>query len=100
MINERGRDLGVVREPQIIETMFMIVVEQAGRQGLAPCDLDNDSGEDVLRVIATAIVWPSREPKTIFVTPEWRRVVISARNVGVRPPRKLVWRQETGWQHA
>lgn len=55
----------------------MLVVAQATQQGLQPIDFDNDDGIDALSAIFMAVT--DRDRELIHVTPEWRRVVISAR---------------------
>lgn len=62
------------------EFILMLGAAQATRQGLTPSDFDTNNGLDALTAIFTA-GFPDWDRDTIFVTPEWRRVVISARRL-------------------
>jgi len=66
-----------------LESIFMLVCAQATFQGLDPSDFDNDHGADAFRAIFTAL--DEREPEVIYVTPEWRRVVVTTRRYRAKP---------------
>lgn len=76
------------------EAVFMLVCAQATRQGLEPVDFDNDQGRDALEAIFLALTPREHDRKVIHVTPTWRRVVISARDIRIVTP------TSTGWQFA
>lgn len=72
------------------EAVFMLVCAQATRQGLEPIDFDNDQGTAALEAIFLALTPRDDRLKVIHVTPTWRRVVISARDI--RAPKPAGWR--------
>jgi hypothetical protein len=74
------------------EAVYMLVGAQATRQGLEPIDFDNDRGTAALEAIFLALT-PVDDRKVIHVTPTWRRVVISARQIRIFGP------TPTGWRH-
>lgn len=59
------------------EYTLMLAAAQATTQGLDPVDFDNEQGVDAFAAIFAMV--SERDRATIHVTPEWRRVVISAR---------------------
>jgi hypothetical protein len=69
----------------------MLGAAQATLQGLAPEDFDNDQGVDAL-VAIFAMLTKEHDRDTIHVTPEWRRVVISARRLKPRRDGERFWR--------
>jgi hypothetical protein len=70
---------------------LMLGAAQATLQGLAPEDFDNDQGVDAL-VAIFAMLTKEHDRDTIHVTPEWRRVVISARRLKPRRDGERFWR--------
>ena len=70
---------------------LMLGAAQATHQGLAPEDFDNDQGIDALTAIF-AMLTKEHDRDTIYVTPEWRRVVISARRLKPRRDGERFWR--------
>jgi len=74
-----------------LEYVYMLVCAQATKQGLQPIDFDNDRGTDAFYAIFLAVRELDR--KLIYVTPEWRRVVISARAKVRWPTRPKGWRK-------
>ncbi len=72
------------------EYVLMLGAAQASQQGLAPEDFDNDKGIDAFTAIFTMLV--GKDEELIRVTPEWRRVVISARRHTPRRDGERSWR--------
>jgi len=72
------------------EYVLMLGAAQASQQSLTPEDFDNDKGSDAFVAIFTMLT--GKDEELIRVTPEWRRVVISARKY---TPRRDV---ERGWR--
>lgn len=70
---------------------LMLGAAQATQQGLAPEDFDNDKGVDAL-VAIFAMLTKEHDRDTIFVTPAWRRVVISARRLRPQRTGERFWR--------
>lgn len=70
---------------------LMLGAAQATLQGLAPEDFDNDKGVDALTAIF-AMLTKEHDRDTIYVTPEWRRVVISARRLKPQRAGERFWR--------
>lgn len=73
---------------------LMLGAAQATQQGLAPVDFDNDNGIDAFTAIF-AMLTKEHDRDTIYVTPEWRRVVISARRLVPRRDGERFWRWKT-----
>lgn len=70
---------------------LMLGAAQATLQGLTPEDFDNDNGIDALTAIFTMLT-KEHDRDTIYVTPEWRRVVISARRLKPQRTGERFWR--------
>lgn len=70
---------------------LMLGAAQATLQGLAPEDFDNDQGIDALTAIF-AMLTKEHDRETIYVTPDWRRVVISARRLKPQRTGERFWR--------
>jgi len=70
---------------------LMLGAAQATLQGLAPEDFDNDKGVDAFTAIF-AMLTKEHDRDTIYVTPEWRRVVISARRLKPSRVGERFWR--------
>lgn len=70
---------------------LMLGAAQATLQGLTPSDFDNDNGVDAFTAIF-AMLTKEHDRDTIHVTPEWRRVVISARRLKPSRTGERFWR--------
>ncbi len=70
---------------------LMLGAAQATQQGLTPDDFDTDNGVDALTAIF-AMLTKEHDRETIYVTPEWRRVVISARRLVPKRDGERFWR--------
>lgn len=70
---------------------LMLGAAQATHQGLTPDDFDNNNGVDAFTAIF-AMLTKAHDRDTIYVTPEWRRVVISARRLVPKREGERFWR--------
>jgi len=70
---------------------LMLGAAQATQQGLSPDDFDNDQGIDAFTAIF-AMLTKEHDRDVIYVTPEWRRVVISARRLAPKRDGERFWR--------
>ena len=73
------------------EYVLMLGAAQATHQGLTPDDFDNERGIDAFSAIF-GMFTKQDERGLIYVTPEWRRVVISARRLTPRRNGERSWR--------
>lgn len=80
-----------IREHADYEYGLMLGAAQATLQGLTPADFDNDNGVDAFTAIF-AMLTKEHDRDTIHVTPEWRRVVISARRLKPQRAGERFWR--------
>lgn len=79
------------------EYILMLAAAQATHQALTPEDFDNAEGVDAFVAILTMLA--DKDDATIYVTPEWRRVVISARRAAPNRDGKRTWPWGAGERH-
>jgi len=73
------------------EYILMLGAAQATKTALTPEDFDNDQGIDALTAIF-AMLTKEHDRDVIHVTPEWRRVVVSARRLMPQRTGERFWR--------
>lgn len=94
----RGRErefFNPIRTSNTLEALMMMTCDHLSKQMLEPADFDNDQGEAAVHAIVLAL-WPMPEQRTLLVTPAWRRVVTSARQLQERVgmSKTVAWRAD------